>query len=63
MCARYVAVRHAMCIPASGRIALFPGPGANFTSNPISPGDGLLYEGSFEASDVVGITYQDLLAA
>jgi CHRD domain-containing protein len=44
------------------RIALFPGPGANFTSNPISPGDGQLYEGSFEATDVVGISYSDLLA-
>jgi hypothetical protein len=44
------------------RIALFPGPGANFTTNPISPGDGQLYEGSFEATDVVGISYSDLLA-
>jgi len=44
------------------RIALFPGPGSNFTTNPLSPGDGLLYEGSFEASDVVGISFQDLLA-
>jgi hypothetical protein len=44
------------------RIALFPGPGANFTSAPLSPGDGQLYEGSFEASDVVGISYTDLLA-
>jgi hypothetical protein len=44
------------------RIALFPGPGANFTANPISPGDGQLYEGSFEASDVTGISFQDLVA-
>jgi hypothetical protein len=44
------------------RIALFPGPGANFTTNPLTGVDGQLYEGSFEASDVTGITYQDLLA-
>lgn len=44
------------------RIALFPGPGSNFTTSPFSPGDGQLYEGSFEASDVNGISYSDLLA-
>jgi len=44
------------------RIALFPGPGANFTTSPLSPGDGQLYEGSFEASDVTGISFEDLLA-
>jgi hypothetical protein len=44
------------------RIALFPGPGANFTANPLSGVDGQLYEGSFEASDVTGISYADLLA-
>src|SRR5438477_221647 len=44
------------------RIALFPGPGANFTTNPLSGVDGQLYEGSFEASDVTGISYADLLA-
>lgn len=44
------------------RIALFPGPGSNSTANPLSGVDGQLYEGSFEASDVVGITYEQLLA-
>jgi CHRD domain-containing protein len=44
------------------RIALFPGPGSNFTTTPLSPGDGQLYEGSFEASDVNGISFSDLLA-
>ena len=44
------------------RIALFPGPGANATSNPLTGVDGQLYEGSFEASDVVGITYDQLIA-
>jgi hypothetical protein len=44
------------------RIALFPGPGSNFTTNPLSPGDGQLYEGSFEASDVTGISFADLVA-
>jgi|SRR5438445_2261393 len=44
------------------RIALFPGPGANFTTNPLTGVDGQLYEGSFEASDVTGISFQDLLA-
>ena len=43
------------------RIALFPGPGANATTNPLTGVDGQLYEGSFEASDVVGITYEQLL--
>jgi len=44
------------------RIALFPGPGANFTTNPLSGVDGQLYEGSFEAADVTGISFADLLA-
>jgi len=44
------------------RIALFPGPGANSTSNPLGGVNGQLYEGSFEASDVVGVTYAELLA-
>jgi hypothetical protein len=44
------------------RIGLFPGPGSNFTTNPLAGVDGQLYEGSFEASDVTGITYADLLA-
>jgi CHRD domain-containing protein len=44
------------------RIALFPGPGANATANPLSGVDGQLYEGSFEASDVVGISYDQLIS-
>ena len=44
------------------RIALFPGPGSNATSNPLTGVDGQLYEGSFEASDVVGITYDQLIS-
>jgi hypothetical protein len=44
------------------RIALYPGPGANFSANPLSGVDGQLYEGSFEASDVVGISYDQLLS-
>jgi hypothetical protein len=44
------------------RIALFPGPGANATSNPLTGVDGQLYEGSFEASDVVGISYEQLIS-
>lgn len=44
------------------RIALFPGPGANSTTNPLSGVDGQLYEGSFEASDVTGVTFQELLS-
>src|SRR5262249_53855367 len=34
------------------RIALFPGPGANFTTNPLTGVDGQLYEGSFLDTDV-----------
>jgi CHRD domain len=44
------------------RIALYPGPGSNFSTNPSAAFDGQLYEGSFEASDVTGVTYADLLA-
>jgi hypothetical protein len=44
------------------RIALYPGPGSNFSSNPSGAFDGQFYEGSFEASDVTGISYSDLIA-
>ena len=44
------------------RIALYPGPGSNFSSVPSGAFDGQFYEGSFEASDVTGISYADLLA-
>ena len=43
------------------RISLFPGPGSNATSNPLTGVDGQLYEGSFEATDVVGISYEQLI--
>ena len=45
------------------RIALYPGPGSNFSSNPSGAFDGQFYEGSFESTDVTGISYDDLLAA
>ena len=44
------------------RIALYPGPGSNFSSNPSGAFDGQFYEGSFESTDVTGISYADLLA-
>jgi hypothetical protein len=44
------------------RIALFPGPGSNATSNPLTGVDGQLYEGSFEASDVTGVSYTELVS-
>ena len=44
------------------RIALYPGPGTNFSTNPSGAFDGQFYEGSFEAADVTGISYADLLA-
>lgn len=44
------------------RIALFPGPGSNFTANPLTGVDGQLYEGSFEAADVTGVSFSELLA-
>ena len=44
------------------RIALYPGPGANFSTTPSGSFDGQFYEGSFEASDVTGISFQDLVA-
>ena len=43
------------------RIALFPRPGVN--SGPATGSiDGVLVQGTFQASDVVGITYDQLLA-
>jgi len=44
------------------RIALYPGPGSNFSTNPSAAFDGQFYEGSFEASDVTGISFADLVA-
>jgi hypothetical protein len=44
------------------RIALYPGPGSNFSTTPSARFDGQFYEGSFEASDVTGISYSDLVA-
>ena len=44
------------------RISLYPGPGSNFSTTPSGAFDGQFYEGSFEAADVTGISYTDLLA-
>jgi hypothetical protein len=44
------------------RIALYPGPGSNFSTTPSARFDGQFYEGSFEASDVTGISFSDLVA-
>jgi hypothetical protein len=44
------------------RIALYPGPGSNFSTTPSARFDGQFYEGSFEASDVTGVSYSDLVA-
>lgn len=44
------------------RIALYPAPGTNFSTNPSRAINGQLYEGSFEASDVTGISFADLVA-
>ena len=51
-------------VNGSIRIALFPRPGTNFLPTGTStPGvNGILVEGGFRASDVVGISYQQLLA-
>jgi hypothetical protein len=44
------------------RIALYPGPGSNFSTTPSARFDGQFYEGSFEAADVTGISFSDLVA-
>jgi hypothetical protein len=43
------------------RIALYPRPGANF-GPATSSVDGVLIQGTFQASDVVGITFDQLLS-
>ena len=42
------------------RIALYPGPGTNFTT-PSGEVDGILISGSFNSSQVTGISYEELL--
>lgn len=42
------------------RIALYPGPGNNFTT-PSGAVDGVLISGSFNSSQVTGVTYEELL--
>ena len=42
------------------RISLYPGPGTNATT-PTGAVDGILISGSFEASQVTGVTYEELL--
>jgi hypothetical protein len=43
-------------------IALYPGPGVNFSSTPTNGVDGILIEGSFTAADVVGVSFDELLS-
>ena len=42
------------------RISLYPGPGTNSTT-PTGAVDGILISGSFQASQVTGVTYEELL--
>lgn len=44
------------------RIALYPGPGTNFSTTPTGGVDGILISGSFNASQVTGVTYDELLS-
>jgi hypothetical protein len=44
------------------RISLYPGPGVNFSTTPTGNVDGVLIQGSFSSSQVVGITYDQLLS-
>lgn len=44
------------------RISLYPGPGVNFSSTPTGNVDGVLIQGSFTASQVTGITFDQLLS-
>ena len=44
------------------RIALYPRPGVNFAPTATASVDGVLLQGTFQASDVVGITFDQLLA-
>jgi len=44
------------------RIALYPGPGVNFSSSPTGGLNGILIEGSFTAADVTGVSFDTLLA-
>jgi hypothetical protein len=43
-------------------IALYPRPGVNFSDTPTGGVDGVLIQGSFQASDVVGISFDTLLS-
>jgi hypothetical protein len=43
------------------RIALYPGPGTNFAPTATGAVDGVLISGSFDASQVTGISYDELL--
>jgi CHRD domain len=43
-------------------IALYPRPGVNFSATPTGGVDGVLIQGSFQASDVVGISFETLLS-
>lgn len=43
------------------RIALYPGPGTNFSATPTGGVEGILISGSFNSSQVTGVTYEELL--
>ena len=44
------------------RIALYPAPGTNFSATPTGGVDGILIQGSFNSSQVTGVTYDELLS-
>lgn len=43
------------------RISLYPGPGVNFATTPTGALNGVLIEGTFNASQVTGVTFEQLL--
>jgi CHRD domain len=48
-------------VNGSIRIALYPGPGTNFSATPTGGVEGILISGSFNSSQVTGVTYEELL--
>jgi len=43
-------------------VALYPRPGVNFSTTPTAGVDGVLFEGSFTAADVYGVSFDTLLS-
>jgi len=43
-------------------VALYPGPGVNFSTTPTAGVDGVLIQGSFTAGDVTGVSFDTLLS-